>query len=35
MTLVLGGPDKLDAFFKAQVDAWGKVVRENGIKAQT
>ena len=35
MTLVLGGPDKLDAFFKAQVDVWGKVVRENGIKAQT
>lgn len=34
MTLVLGGPAALDTFFKKEIAAWGKVVRENGIKAQ-
>jgi tripartite-type tricarboxylate transporter receptor subunit TctC len=34
MTLVLGGPAALDTFFKKEIVAWGKVVRENGIKAQ-
>jgi tripartite-type tricarboxylate transporter receptor subunit TctC len=34
MTLVLGGPAALDSFFKKEIVAWGKVVRENNIKAQ-
>jgi tripartite-type tricarboxylate transporter receptor subunit TctC len=34
MTLVLSGPAAFDTFFKAEMAAWGKVVRENGIKAQ-
>jgi tripartite-type tricarboxylate transporter receptor subunit TctC len=35
MTLTLGGPAALDTFFAKQVEEWGKVVRENGIKAQS
>jgi len=35
MTLVLGGPGELQTFFAKQVQDWGKVVRENGIKAQS
>jgi tripartite-type tricarboxylate transporter receptor subunit TctC len=34
MTLVLGGPNQLEPFFNTQVQVWGKVVRENNIKAQ-
>ncbi len=34
MTLVLGGPAELDKFFKAQVQTWGAVVRDNKITAQ-
>ncbi len=34
MTLVLGGPAALDVFFKKEIAAWGKVVRDNAIKAQ-
>lgn len=34
MNVVLGGPEALDAFFKKEVAAWGKVVRDNAIKAQ-
>ena len=33
MTLVLGGPAELRTFFAAQVEVWGKVVRDNKIKA--
>jgi len=33
MTLVLGGPAELKTFFATQVDVWGKVVRDNKIKA--
>ena len=33
MKLVLGGPAELKTFFATQVDVWGKVVRENKIKA--
>jgi tripartite-type tricarboxylate transporter receptor subunit TctC len=34
MTLVAGGPAALDTFFKKEIAAWGKVVRDNNIKAQ-
>lgn len=34
MTLTLGGPAELDVFFKKEIGIWGKVVRENQIKAQ-
>lgn len=34
MTLILGGPAELDSFFTKQVQIWGKVVRDNSIKAQ-
>lgn len=34
MTLVAGGPAELGPFFKKQVQDWGKVVRDNAIKAQ-
>ena len=33
MTLVLGGPDELNTFFTKQLTFWGKVVRDNNIKA--
>ncbi len=33
MTLVLGGPAELQDFFDKQVQNWGQVVREYGIKA--
>jgi tripartite-type tricarboxylate transporter receptor subunit TctC len=33
MTLVLGGPGELKTFFAKQVTEWGKVVRDNKIKA--
>jgi tripartite-type tricarboxylate transporter receptor subunit TctC len=33
--LVLGGPDKLRAFYKEQAQLWGGVVRENGIKSES
>ena len=33
MTLVFGGPAELKTFFAKQVEEWGKVVRENRIKA--
>jgi tripartite-type tricarboxylate transporter receptor subunit TctC len=33
MTLLLAGPKDFATFFAKQVDAWGKVVRENNIKA--
>jgi len=33
MTLTLGGPKELDAFFAKQVQVWGKVVRDNNITA--
>jgi len=33
MTLVLGGPKEMDAFLVKQVNFWGQVVRENGIRA--
>ena len=32
MTLVLGGPKQMDAFLVKQVNFWGQVVRENGIR---
>jgi tripartite-type tricarboxylate transporter receptor subunit TctC len=34
MTLVLGGPGELEPFFIKQMQTWGKVVRDNNIKAQ-
>ncbi len=33
MTLVLGGPKEMGAFFDKEVKFWGQVVRENNIKA--
>jgi tripartite-type tricarboxylate transporter receptor subunit TctC len=33
MKLVLGGPAELKAFFTTQLEVWGRVVRENKIKA--
>jgi tripartite-type tricarboxylate transporter receptor subunit TctC len=33
--LVLGGPEKLRAFYNEQAQLWGGVVRENGIKGET
>jgi tripartite-type tricarboxylate transporter receptor subunit TctC len=33
MTLLLGGPKEMDAFLVKQVNFWGQVVRENGIRA--
>lgn len=33
MKLVLGGPAELKTFFATQLDVWGKVVRDNKIKA--
>lgn len=35
MVLTLGGPEDLKKFFTREVETWGKVVRDNGIKAQT
>ena len=32
MTLILGGPDAMGAFFAKQVAFWGQVVRENNIR---
>jgi tripartite-type tricarboxylate transporter receptor subunit TctC len=34
MQLLLQGPAEFGAFFKGQVEEWGKVVRDNGIKAE-
>jgi tripartite-type tricarboxylate transporter receptor subunit TctC len=34
MTLIAGGPAELGPFFKKQVEDWGRVVRDNAIKAQ-
>ena len=34
ITLTLGGPGELRAFFAEQMRIWGAVVRENGIKAE-
>jgi tripartite-type tricarboxylate transporter receptor subunit TctC len=33
MTLVLGGPAELNTFFTKQLTFWGKVVRDNNIRA--
>ena len=33
MTLVLGGPNELNTFFIKQLAFWGKVVRDNNIRA--
>ena len=33
MTLVLGGPAEFNKFFTKQVTFWGKVVRDNNIRA--
>jgi tripartite-type tricarboxylate transporter receptor subunit TctC len=35
INLTLEGPAKFKAFFDRQVDVWGKVIRENNIKAQS
>jgi tripartite-type tricarboxylate transporter receptor subunit TctC len=35
INLTLDGPDKFRAFFARQVDVWGKVIRDNNIKAQS
>lgn len=32
MTILKGGPEELKAFFNEQVDTWGKVIKDNGIK---
>jgi tripartite-type tricarboxylate transporter receptor subunit TctC len=34
MTLIVGGPKELGPFFEKQIQIWGKVVRDNNIKAQ-
>ncbi|MEQ1648638.1 MAG: tripartite tricarboxylate transporter substrate-binding protein [Hyphomicrobiaceae bacterium] len=34
MTLIMGGPKELGTFFDKELKAWGKVVRDNSIKAQ-
>ena len=34
ITPILGGPDHLRRFFREQLDVWGPVVREHGIKAE-
>lgn len=33
MEIVGGGPEQLDRFVRAEIDRWGKVVRDNKIKA--
>ena len=33
MEVLGGGPAELDKFNRAQIERWGKVVRDNGIKA--
>jgi hypothetical protein len=35
ITMTLGGPEQLRAFFAEQMRIWGAVVRENGIKAES
>jgi tripartite-type tricarboxylate transporter receptor subunit TctC len=34
MTLILGGPAAFESFFSKQVQVWGKIVRDNNIRAQ-
>jgi tripartite-type tricarboxylate transporter receptor subunit TctC len=34
MTLILGGPAAFESFFNKQVQVWGKIVRDNNIRAQ-
>lgn len=35
INLTLEGPDRFKKFFDRQVEVWGKVIRENNIKAQS
>jgi hypothetical protein len=34
ITPLLAGPEELRRFFRAQLELWGPVVREHGIKAE-
>ena len=33
VTLALGGPEAMRAFVSSQMQTWGKVVKDNNIKA--